>query len=565
MTLFPLPYRVAGAAIALLLSACATSTVPPAANPVTINLVALNDFHGHLESSKFTYTSVNDKTARTVVAGGIDTLAAALQAWRKEDSQLLLVGAGDLVGATPPMSAMWADEPSIGAMNLFGMRVTSVGNHEFDQGRYELLRQQNGGCNSPRPKQACQFKPTYDGARFTYLAANVIDKATGKPFMPAYRIETAHGVKVGFIGAVLKNTASVVMAAGIAGLDFIDEADAVNRVLPELRAQGVGVFVVLIHQGGRTSEYFDQPDCGALTGEIVGIVQRFDPAIRLVVSGHSHTGYLCRVDGKLVTQADMGGHVMSRIQLSVDTASNSVRAVTASNVVMTPGAYPADPAADAYLAAIRQRSTALLEQPVAKLAVASVGRERTAAGESALGDLVADAMLAAGHAIGSQIAFMNRGGLRADLQTGQGNITMLGQTRIVMPFGNTLVAMHLTGAQIRTLLEQQWGGDKAEERGVLQVSDGFSYRWDASRPQGSRVLDITLHGAALDEATAYRVITNKFLAEGGDNFPMFKNGSKQLDTGISDIVSFNDYLAARARDGKPAGAAAAAGRIVRLK
>ena len=556
--------RLTAIAAALLLAACAA---PPSNSLVTINLAALNDFHGNLEGTRFNYTSVSDKIPRSVVAGGIDNLGAALQAWRKEDQELLLVGAGDLIGASPPMSSMWADEPSIGAMNLFGMRVTSVGNHEFDQGRFELLRQQNGGCVSPRPDKACRFTPTYDGATYTYLAANVIDKATGKPFMPAYRIETAHGVKIGFIGAVLKDTASVVMASGIAGLDFIDEADAVNRVLPELRAQGVGVFVVLIHQGGRTTEYFDQPDCGALSGAIVDIVKRFDPAIRLVVSGHSHTGYLCRVDGKLVTQADMGGHVMSRIKLSVDTASNSVSSVSASNVVITAGAWPADPAVSNYLATVRQRSAAQLALPVARLAVAAVTRAASAAGESALGDLVADATLAAGRQGGMRIAFMNRGGLRADLLTGENMVSNRGQVGSVLPFGNSLVAMSLTGAQIRALLEQQWAGDKAETRGLLQVSEGFSYRWDARRPEGGRVApgSVILDGVALDDAASYRVITNQFLSEGGDSFPVFQDGSGRIDTGISDVGALIDYLAARDKAGRPAGLAAPAGRIVRIE
>ncbi|MDC8757124.1 bifunctional metallophosphatase/5'-nucleotidase [Janthinobacterium fluminis] len=553
----------AAAALVLLMGGCATRS----SGPVDINLVALNDFHGNLERSKFRYTSVIDKTPHTIEAGGIDTVAAALQAWRQEDRELLLVGAGDLVGASPAMSAMWADEPSIGALNLLGLRATSVGNHEFDQGRLELLRQQEGGCVSPRPDKACQYEPTYHGAKFSYLAANVLDSATGKPFMPAYRVETAHGIKIAFIGAVLKGTASVVLASGIAGLEFGDEADAVNRVLPELRAQGVGVFVVLLHQGGHSSEPFDQPDCSTLKGPIVDVVERLHPSISVVVSGHSHTGYTCRVDGRLVTQADMGGHMLSRIKLSVDPDSKRVLAASARNIVMTQGTYPEDPVMSEYLNAVRERSAAALARPVARLAVASVGREKSAAGETALGNLVADATLAAGQAAGAQIAFMNNGGLRKDLEAGADLVSTTGQTQMVLPFGNTLVVMTLTGAQIRALLEQQWGQDGADLHGVLQVSDGFQYRWDGRRPQGQRVLpgSVRLKGAPLDDAKPYRVVVNNFLAEGGDNFPVFAEGTQRVRTHIRDTDALADYLGKRDRAGNPAGSATPAGRIQRVQ
>lgn len=553
---------IAAAILALLLSACASRS----SAPVDINLVALNDFHGNLESSKFSYTSVIDQTPHTIQAGGIDTVAAALQAWRQEDGELLLVGAGDLIGASPALSSMWADEPSIGALNLLGMRATSVGNHEFDNGRVELLRQQNGGCASPRPDKACKYSPSYYGATFSYLAANVIDRATGKPFLPAYRIETARGVKIAFIGTVLKDTPSVVLASGIVGLDFIDEAEAINRLLPELRAQGVGVFVVLIHQGGRSADYFDQPDCTRLTGPIVDVVQALDPAIRLVISGHSHTGYTCRVDGRMVTQADMGGHVLSRIKLTVDPISNSVREVSARNIIMTQGTWPEHAAMSDYLKTVRERGAAVLARPVAKVGAASIGRAHGEAGESALGDLVADSTLAAVKDAGAQIAFMNNGGLRKDLDVGADLVGTVGQTQMVLPFANTLVLMTLSGAQIRALLEQQWKGAKADAHGVLQVSDGFSYRWDARRPEGQRVLpgSIRLNGAPLVDAKPYRVVVNNFLAEGGDGFSIFAQGSERVETTLRDHDALVAYLAARERAGTPAGRATPAGRIQHL-
>jgi 5'-nucleotidase len=559
---------VVGTVLAALLAGCAAHRPPPVPAGVTeVQLVTLNDFHGNIEASKYVWASAYTPGERTIQAGGIDTIGAALQAWRKQDPELLLVGAGDLIGASPAMSAMWADEPTIGTMNLLGLRASSVGNHEFDQGRMELLRQQKGGCDSPRPDKACKFEGTYEGAKFQYLAANVIDMKTRKPVLPAYKIETAHGVKVGFIGTVLRDTAEAALASGIAGLEFVDEADAINRQLPELRKQGVGVFVVLIHQGGRTTDKFDQQDCANLAGPIVDVVKRLDPAIRLVISGHSHRGYLCKVDGRLVTQSDMGGHVMSRIKLSVDTSTNALRDVSARQEVMVPGSWPADPALDAYLKKVRERSAAALARPVAALAVASVARKKDDNGESALGDLVADAMLMGARSFGAQIAFMNNGGMRQDLDSGADKRVTVGQAMMVLPFGNTGVVMNLKGAQIVELLEQQWHGGRDSSRGLLQVSEGFSYEWDERLPEGGRVVpgSVKLNGVALEKDTSYRVVTNNFLAEGGDGFPMFVKGSNRADTGVRDIDALTDFLVKREQSGKPAGKAESLNRIKRLQ
>jgi 5'-nucleotidase len=544
-------------------SGCATR---PAA-PLELNLVALNDFHGNLEAGKFSYTGAAGNQRATIQAGGIDTIAAALQAWRIEDKDLMLVGAGDLIGASPALSSMWADEPSITAMNMLGMRASAVGNHEFDGGRAELLRQQNGGCSSTRPDKACKLAADFSGARFTYLAANVIDSATGKPFLPAYRIEQAKGVKVGFIGAVLKDTPSVVMASGIAGLTFIDEADAINKTLAEVKAQGATVFVVLIHEGGHTSEPFDQPDCSQLKGPIVGIVRKLDPAIRLVISGHTHTGFQCKVDGRVVTQAEMGGHVLSRIKLHIDPATHALRDIAVRNVAMKPGEYPAHTAVAAYLQSVKARSEAALARPIARVAVRSVSRKATAAGESPLGDLIADAVLAATQAQGTQIAFMNSGGMRKDLDVAENMVAAYGQVQIVLPFSNTLVVMDMTGAQIRGLLEQQWARpDPDAGHSVLQVSHGFSYRWNEALPKGQRVVagSIKLNGTPIDDAASYRVAANNFLAEGGDGFPVFAQAKNKMNTQLRDIDAFVEHLVRNDRAGAPAGSAAAAGRIERV-
>jgi 5'-nucleotidase len=551
-------------AVALALSACAPApTVPPA--PIAINLVAPNDFHGHLEASKFVYTSARDGKETTISAGGIDNLAAALQAFRQEDKDLLLVGAGDLVGASPAMSSMWADEPSIVAMSMLGMRFSSVGNHEFDQGRVELLRKQHGGCQSALPAKACKLAPDFRGAKFSYLAANVIDSATGKPLLPAYSIEQVKGVNVAFIGAVLRDTASVVMASGIAGLAFTDEADAINHAVADSRAHGAGVFVVLIHEGGTTPEPFDQADCSQLKGPIVGIARRLDPAVRLVISGHTHKGFQCKVDGRTITQAQMGGHVLSRIRMSIDPSTGAVRDIAVRNVPVRQGEYPADPAVGAYLAAVKASSKAALARPVARVALRSTARKQNESGESPLGDLVADAVLEATRAQGAQIGFMNSAGLRSDFDVADNMVATFGQAQVVLPFSNTLVLMDMTGAQVRGLLEQQWQrADADADRAMLQVSRGLSYRWNEALPKGRRVVAITLDGVPLDDAKTYRVVANNFLAEGGDGFPMFTKGANKVDTNIVDLDAFVALLAKNERAGVSAGLAAPAPRIQKI-
>lgn len=556
-------------AAACVLSGCAVyPTAPSAARPIDINLVALNDFHGNLEPSKFTYTPKAGAPSVSVTAGGISTLAGALQQWRQEDRDLLFVAAGDLVGGTPAMSSIWADEPAISALDMIGLLASSAGNHEFDHGRKELLRQQHGGCDSPRPDKACKFTPTWNGAKFTYLAANVIDKATGKTLLPAYRIDEVRGVKVALIGAVLKNTPSVVLASGIAGLQFTDEADAINGALVEARAKGATVFVVLIHEGAHTDEGFSEPDCQRLQGPVVDIANRLDPAIRLIISGHTHTGFQCKVGNRVITQAEMGGHVLSRIKLSVDPTTRTVRDIGVNNVLMTPGAYPPVPAVDAFMQQVRERSAAMLARPIARVGARSMGRKLDAAGQAPLGDLAADAVLAATRHLGVQIGFMNIAGLRRDIDVGPDMMVTYALAQAVLPFANTLITMDLTGAQLRQLLEEQWErGGVEPTRSMLQVSEGFTYRWDGSHPQGQRVVpgSMMLGGEPIEDHKTYRIAANNFLAEGGDRLSTFKQGTNRHNTDILDLDAFSQYLRERDRAGRPAGSATAAGRVVRVR
>jgi 5'-nucleotidase len=543
-------FRSAGAApmllsslLASLLAGCASAPATAPRGPVELNLVAINDFHGNLEASKYTLAPDGGDKKQTIQAGGIDVLKGALDAFRKEDKDLLFVAAGDLVGASPAMSSMFADEPSIEAMNRMGLVASSLGNHEFDQGSKELLRQQHGGCDSPRPAKACQLSKDFRGAGFTYLAANVVDARTGKNLVPGWRIVDVKGVKVGLVGAVLKDTPSVAVASAIKGLSFLDEADAINKVLPEMRAQGAQVFVVLIHEGGHTGDAFDKVNCDGLEGPIVGIVKRLDPAIRLVITGHSHKGYLCKVDGRTVTQADAAGHLLSRIKMTVEPDSGRVDDIQVRNVVMAPGAYTPDAQMATYLRDVRARSTAELAKPVAKIAAANLARKEGESGESPLGDVIADAAVAATREQGVQLGFMNPGGIRKDLEAGSNGVVSFGQAQAVLPFGNTLVVMDITGAQLRAMLEQQWDRPNKDQY-MLQVSRGLSYAWDSTRPVGQRLVpgSLKVNGMPVDENKPYRIVANNFLADGGDNFPALAKGVNRQDTGLRDLDALIAWL-----------------------
>jgi 5'-nucleotidase len=333
----------------------------------------------------------------------------------------------------------------------------------------------------------------------------------------------------------------VTVASSIKGLAVNDEAASINAVLPAMRAQGAQVFVVLIHEGGFADQPYDKADCNTLHGPIVAVTKKLDPAIRLVISGHSHTGYLCKVDGKVVTQADAYGHLLSRIRLTLDPATKAVEDIQVRNVVMAPSAFKPDPGLSAYLADVRAKSRAELAKPVARIA-AGLARHEAPSGESALGDVIADAAVAATRDQGAQIGFMNPGGIRKDLETGDGGVVTFGQAQAVLPFGNTLVVMDLTGAQLRRVLEQQWDRPATSGPSIQAVSSSLTYDWDGTLPPGRRVTNVKVDGVPVADDKTYRVVANNFLAEGGDNMPMFAKGTRRVDTGVRDLDALIAYL-----------------------
>jgi 5'-nucleotidase len=325
--------------------------------------------------------------------------------------------------------------------------------------------------------------------------------------------------------------------------------------------------VLLIHQGGATPEQFDQIACSQLSGPIVGLVKQLDPAIRLVISAHTHQGYLCEVDGRIVTQAEQSGQVLTRISMSIDTQSQAVSGIKVRNVLMESGSFAPDPALAGLLAEVKSRSKDVLSRPIARLALPRISDKLDAAGSSPLGDIATDAQLAATSVLGAQIVFINHKSLRGELVGGTGGATYA-QVAATHPYGNSLVLMSLSGAQIHALLEQQsWlASEAATGRRMLQVSNGFSYRWDAKAPQGARVVSgsLMLNGAPLVDTQKYRVSVNSFMAQGGDGYTVLTEGTERLDSGMLDLDVFIDYLTARDRAGSPLGSEQPAGRIVRV-
>jgi 5'-nucleotidase len=526
--------------------------------PVELRILAINDFHGYLQPppAGIRIADPDDKTKKiTMPAGGAEHMATLVKQLRQNNKNNIFVAAGDLIGASPFLSAMFHDEPTIESLSMMGLEVASVGNHEFDEGKDELLRMQNGGCH---PIDGCQGPHPFLGAKFRYLAASTIEKATSKTVLPAYEIREFDGVPVAFIGLTLKGTPNLVAPPGIAGLEFRDEADTVNALVPELKARGVEAIVVLIHEGGFPAG--DYNECPGISGPIVDIVKKFDHAVDVVISGHTHQAYVCEIDGRLVTSGDKYGTIVTAIDLKLDPATRDVISAKADNVIVRTGAFASDPDQTALLEAYGK-----VAAPIANRAAGSItdtlSRVPNNTGESVLGDIIADAQLAATRTDekgGAVIAFTNPGGVRADMTKKDEGAVTYADVFASQPFRNQLVTLTLTGAQIKDMLEQQWLDPKRPR--ILQVSKGFSYTWDGAKPFGERVMAerMSLNGQRIDPAASYRVTVNNFLSVGGDGFTVFKEGIAP-QFGVYDV----DALYAYFRENSPV-AHTAADRIVRM-
>ena len=520
----------------LLFSTAVVSAGAKPSGTVNVQILAVNDFHGNLEPPAGSSGRIG-----SVNAGGAEYLATHINNLRALNPNTVVVSAGDMIGASPLLSALFHDEPSIEAFNHIGLDFNAVGNHEFDEGVYELIRMQEGGCH---PVDGCLDGDGFDGASFRYLAANVTWMKNDKPIFPAYKTRSFEGVHVAFIGMTLEGTPSIVTPSGISMLNFHDEADTVNALIPELKQKGIETIVVLIHEGGFPTGGYNE--CPGISGPIVDIVNRLDPAVDVVISGHTHAAYNCVINNMLVTSAASFGRIVTDVDLTVDRSTGDVVSMAANNNIVT-----RDVSKDNFITALIAKYNTIaapLANRVIGSITANITRTNNAAGESALGDVIADAQLAATADPafgGAVVAFMNPGGIRADFNyaqsgsEGDGNVTY-GEAFTVQPFGNSLVTMTLTGTQIDTLLETQWVVNR-----VLQVSNGFTYEWSLSAPVGNKVdiASIMINGAPIDPSGNYRVTVNSFLADGGDGFAVLVQGTNRLG-GDVDLDALEKYFVA---------------------
>jgi 5'-nucleotidase len=575
--------RILGLALAAL--AIAVPSAQAKAKDQHVQLLAINDLHGHLAPDTPGSIQVgccNEVTAsngtkswaqKTVPAGGIAYLATHIKNLRAQNKNTFTVGAGDMIGASPLVSALFHDEPTVEALNSIGFDDIGVGNHEFDEGVAELQRMQYGnqrGGNGCHPVDGCVGKTFFAGALYKYLAANVFFAGTDNTIFPPYEIKKVGDTKIAFIGMTFEGTPTVVTPTAVAGLEFRPEVATANALVKKLkREQKVKAFVVLLHQGGtqrppsqpawpapvNPDAYTDVNECVNFLGpEMETIAAGLDKRIGAIVSAHTHQPYNCRMSGKLVTSAASFGRVVTDIDLTIDSKSKKITDSTATNRIVTQ-----DVAKDQAAQAILDKYTAL-SAPLANRVVGTISADilsargaqngQNAAGEQPMGDVIADAMLQAtapANLGGAVAAFMNSGGVRASLIRNQisggeqpGEVTY-GEAFTVQPFGNTLVVKTCTGQQLYDVLNQQFNNPSAGSNRIMLPSANVSYTWSDS---AKKVVEGSLKfgGVAVDKAASYRVAMNNFMADGGDGYTVFTTCTQPLG-GAVDLDAFTAYLA----------------------
>ncbi|MEU9333785.1 bifunctional metallophosphatase/5'-nucleotidase [Streptomyces sp. NPDC048290] len=533
-----------------------------------VQLLSFNDLHGNLEppaGSSGRVTEVQpDGTTKTIDAGGVEYLATHLREAREGQKYSITAAGGDMVGASPLISGLFHDEPTIEALNKLDLDVSSVGNHEFDEGAKELGRLQNGGCH---PTAGCYTDKRFKGADFPYLAANVLDEKKNKPILKPYWVWKKNGVKVGFIGVTLEATPDIVSAEGVKGLVFKDEVETINKYARELQRQGVKSIVALIHEGGfpASSAYnydCDSPGAGdGASGPIVDIAKNITPQVDAVVTGHTHAAYVCTIDDpagnpRMVTSASSFGRLYTDTTLTYDRWTGDIArtSVASANHVVTRDV----PKAPDMTALIGKWNA--LAAPIGNRAIGHISADINNTGtESPLGDLIADAQLAHGKALDPEtdVALMNPGGIRAPLtyaaKAGEGDgVVTYAEGFTVQPFANTVNLQNLTGAQLIQVLKEQVSGANTASPKILQPSAGLTYTLDLTKTGADRVVtdSIKLNGTAIDPAASYRVASNSFLAGGGDGFPTLALGTNDL-VGADDLTALEQYLTANTSPGNP--------------
>lgn len=537
--------------VTLLLAGCATVPRPVATTPVEVQILAINDFHGNLEPPAPVDVTAADGSKIKLAAGGAAHLSAKLQQLRRGPPWSVTVSAGDTIGATPLTSALFLDEPTIETMSRIGLEFNAVGNHEFDKGVLELRRMQDGGCVQHTRRMPCAVEP-FRGAQFRYLAANVVQPDGTTVFQPTgiKRFDTPAGtIRIGFIGMTLKNTGKLVTPAGVKGLTFADEAATANALVPKLKAEGADAIVLLIHQGGKLPTFNRGNGCDGLYGEIKPIVAKLDPAITTIVSGHTHWAYVCKGEAngigpaQLLTSAGKNGYFVTDIRLTFHPRTRRLVNQRAVNNVVDAGAAE-DPGVKAYVANYVAAAAPLANRVVGRLTSPATRSEFD--GESPAADLIADSMLAATRDPakgGAQIGLVNATGVRVDLPGGE---VRYKDAFAMMPFGNNLVVMTLTGAQLKEAIEQQFAAPVRagfDQPSALAPSADFTYRYDLSKPIGDRIDRMMLGGKPVSPDGRYRVVVNNYLASGGDGLKALTGGTEVVDANIVDIDALIAWIA----------------------
>jgi 5'-nucleotidase len=541
--------RIALACGATVLAVAALVQLTPLTDgTVDVQLLAINDFHGALEPASGGTGRIGD-----VDAGGIEYLASHLARLRTENPNTVIVSAGDNIGGTPLLSGLFHDEPTVEALNLAGVELSALGNHDLDEGWWELYRMQRGGCH---PDDGCQDGTPYTGAAFTYLAANVMldprqaDPATlaragiqgvdPRPLLPPYVVREIDGVRVGFIGVILQEAPSVITPAAIRGLTFLPEVDAANAAARTLRAEGVRAIVVLLHEGV-IPEGPDINGCAGPSSDLDTFLQGLSADIDVVVSGHTHVAYSCTIDGTLLTSAAANGRLVTDIDLRIRRSDGEVMAKSARNLIVTQD-IAKDPAQSALIARYRPLAEKVGARVIGSI-TGSLTREETTAGEMPLGRALADAYRDAAQGTPSgdaDLAFMNPGGIRADLgaaTSARPAPVTYAELFAVLPFSNEVVVKSVTGAALLDALEQQFGEERTR---IMQVSKGFTYAYDPTRPPGQRIdrSSVRLEGAPLDPARQYRLVTNSFIWSGGDGLVALRTATDAVTIGVDvDVVA----------------------------
>ncbi|MEU5774563.1 bifunctional metallophosphatase/5'-nucleotidase [Streptomyces venezuelae] len=519
---------------------------------VPVQLIALNDLHGNLDPVEGAAGQVRQAGGKDVQAGGMGQLAGLVAKARGGQRRSLTVGAGDMIGGSPLLSALFHDEPTVQALERLGLDVSSVGNHEFDEGPRELERMARGGCH---PEDGCAPGGKYDGAQFPYLAANVSRAGSSEPLLKPYAIETlAGGLRIGFIGVVTKDAPQAINASQVRDLEFHDEVPVVKRYSEELRRAGVDAQVLLVHEGEAANGVAGRGDCDAdgpgsrLRGRIKGIAERTPSAVDLIVSGHSHDSYECTVTDpsgapRSVTQADSFGRSFTDLRFRLGADGDVVRSsVTARNRIV-PVDSAKQPAMRKLIETWRARSAKVADRTVGHISADMPGRGSKEK-ETPLGSLIADAQTEATRTERAELALLNPGGMRADLvRRGDGSVTFADAFR-TQPFGTPLMTMTLTGDQLLTVLREQFSGANAEEPRFLQLSSALKYSVDMKRSGAARLLTETVQvkGERVRPTGKYRVTVNDFLANGGNGFSTFTKGTERDGGSVTDLDALVHYL-----------------------